>query len=178
MYSRSLFKSYPEWITTFQAIHTLGAISAAVNAWSPAETLVHCLKSSGSKVAIMDEDRAKLLIPYKQELVKAGCQAFFTVKKKVVGFESLEEATKACRGATPPPVEIAADVSISPPISFSVNFTDDDFLRISLPFSLLPELPQCQKYAILDFLVFEKSVKLTSILFSYFRLLLVPKDNS
>lgn len=105
-------RNYPQWITTFQAIHKLGAISAAVNAWSPPETIVHCLKSSGSKLAIMDEERAKSLVAHKGEMQKGGCSAFFVVRKEVAGFESLETAVRDCRGSTPPAVDIAPDVSI------------------------------------------------------------------
>lgn len=139
-------RNYPEWITSFQAIHSLGAISAAVNAWSPPETLVHCLKSSGSKIAIMDEERAKHLLPFKSQIQNSGCEAFFVVKKKVVGFESFEEATRACTGAAAPAVDIAPDVScivLSQCLESTLILVS--LFRISPVSSSHQELLQCQK---------------------------------
>lgn len=123
-------RNYPEWITTFQAIQTLGAISAVVNAWSPAETIVHCLMNSDSKIAIMDEERAKGLAGFKGAMVKNGCNAFFVVKKNVPGFEGLETALSQCRAATPPTATILPDVScVSSPFENTIFLIHFIFTR-------------------------------------------------
>lgn len=100
------------WITCFWAIHTLGAIAVAVNAWSPLEPLTHCLTNSGCKIAIVDDERAKVLIPSLQEVKAAGCSAVFVARPTSLpaGFESLVEALKGCEGRPLPQVDISADV--------------------------------------------------------------------
>lgn len=71
-----------EWITTFWAIASIGGIAAAVNAFSMSETLAYCLTLTTSKVVIIDEERAVMLLPFVEKLKAAGCAHILVVKGK------------------------------------------------------------------------------------------------
>ena len=77
-------RNYPEWVTTFMAIASMGAIAVAVNAWSPLEALTHCFANSGCKVAIVDVERAAVLVPSRQALREAGCEHVFVARTRTV----------------------------------------------------------------------------------------------
>lgn len=93
----------------------LGAVVVAVNAWSPLEPLTHCLTNSGCKLAIVDAERAAILVPSMPALRAAGCQAVLVVRgeQKGPGFERFEEAIKGCEGVALPAIEISPEVSHS-----------------------------------------------------------------
>ena len=50
-------RNYPEWVMSFAAITSIGAISVSANAWWTAEELEYGLTDSGSKVLIADRER-------------------------------------------------------------------------------------------------------------------------
>ncbi|KZV86854.1 acetyl-CoA synthetase-like protein [Exidia glandulosa HHB12029] len=50
-----------EWVIAFWACHLLGAVSAQVNAWLPAQPFLHCLALVSAKLVIVDPERAKLI---------------------------------------------------------------------------------------------------------------------
>jgi hypothetical protein len=92
----------------------LGAVAVAVNAWSPLEPLTHCLTNSGCKLAIVDAERAAILVPSMPALHAAGCQAVLVVRgaQKGPGFERFEDAIKGCEGVALPAVDITPEVSL------------------------------------------------------------------
>ncbi len=51
-------RNYPEWITSFAAITSVGAIAVSLNAWWTAEELAYGLEDSGTSVLIADQERA------------------------------------------------------------------------------------------------------------------------
>jgi long-chain acyl-CoA synthetase len=54
-------RNYPEWVTTFMAATSIGAIGVAMNAlWQP-EEMAYGLRDSGAKVLFCDEERLKRL---------------------------------------------------------------------------------------------------------------------
>jgi len=61
-------RNYPEWITSFGAIVSVGAVAVALNAWWLADELEYGISDSGATVVICDEQRAGLLAP----LIESG----------------------------------------------------------------------------------------------------------
>lgn len=50
-------RNYPEWITSFMAVTSIGAIAVAMNALWQAEEMAFALADSGARVLIADEER-------------------------------------------------------------------------------------------------------------------------
>ena len=56
-------RNYPEWVASFWAIVTLGAVVVPLNAWWASAELAYGLADSGAKAAIVDQDRMERLLP-------------------------------------------------------------------------------------------------------------------
>jgi long-chain acyl-CoA synthetase len=56
-------RNYPEWVVSFAAITSIGAISVSLNAWWTAEELDYALRDSGSTLVIVDGERALRIAP-------------------------------------------------------------------------------------------------------------------
>jgi long-chain acyl-CoA synthetase len=56
-------RNFPEWVTAFAGITSIGAIAVLVNAWWTTEELKYGLTDSGSTVLICDEDRMRRAEP-------------------------------------------------------------------------------------------------------------------
>jgi len=56
-------RNYPEWVISFAAITSIGAISVSLNAWWTTEELDYALRDSGSRVVIADAERAERVAP-------------------------------------------------------------------------------------------------------------------
>ena len=52
-------RNYPEWITSFAAITSIGAISVSLNAWWTEDELDYALGDSSPKVLIADKERVE-----------------------------------------------------------------------------------------------------------------------
>jgi acyl-CoA synthetase (AMP-forming)/AMP-acid ligase II len=52
-------RNYPEWITSFAAITSIGAISVSLNAWWTEDELDYALGDSTPKVLIADKERVE-----------------------------------------------------------------------------------------------------------------------
>jgi len=52
-------RNYPEWVLSFAAITSIGAISVSLNAWWTEDELEYALEDSGSKVLIADVERVE-----------------------------------------------------------------------------------------------------------------------
>jgi len=50
-------RNYPEWITAFAAITSIGAVAVSMNAWWKVEELAYGLEDSGARVLICDPQR-------------------------------------------------------------------------------------------------------------------------
>jgi long-chain acyl-CoA synthetase len=53
-------RNYPEWVISFIAITSIGAISVSLNSWWTADELDYALEDSGSTVLICDKERLAL----------------------------------------------------------------------------------------------------------------------
>lgn len=52
-------RNYPEWVVSFAAITSIGAISVSLNAWWVEDELDYALSDSGAKVLIADAERVE-----------------------------------------------------------------------------------------------------------------------
>ena len=56
-------RNYPEWVVSFAAITSIGAISVSLNAWWTTEELDYALRDSGSRLVIADAERVARIAP-------------------------------------------------------------------------------------------------------------------
>ncbi len=61
-------RNYPEWITSYMAIVSMGAVAVPLNAWWKTEELRFALEDCGAKIVIVDARRLQYLSPLKAEL--------------------------------------------------------------------------------------------------------------
>ena len=54
-------RNYPEWIVSFAAVTSIGAIAVSMNAWWTGEETRYALEDSGSSVLIADVERARIM---------------------------------------------------------------------------------------------------------------------
>lgn len=52
-------RNYPEWVSTFIATMMVGAVAVPMNAWWQTDELAYGLRDSGTRLAIVDEERAR-----------------------------------------------------------------------------------------------------------------------
>lgn len=67
-----VMRNLPEFVISFWAIESIGAICVAVNAWLTEEPLTFCLVNTSAKVAIVDPERHERLQKTLPELKNAG----------------------------------------------------------------------------------------------------------
>jgi long-chain acyl-CoA synthetase len=53
-------RNYPEWVMSFAAIISVGAISVSMNSWWTSDEMDYALEDSGAKVLICDQQRLEL----------------------------------------------------------------------------------------------------------------------
>ena len=98
-------RNYPEWITAFAAITSIGAVAVSVNAWWTTDELDYGLADSGSKVLICDEERMNRAAPV---IAKNGTQGVVVrCETAAAGFDRLEDVIEL--GKPLPEVEILPD---------------------------------------------------------------------
>ncbi len=73
-------RNYPEWIYSFWAAISIGAISVPLNAWWSGDELAYGVKDSGSKVLIFDEERIQRIAPCLEELASSSNLQIITVR--------------------------------------------------------------------------------------------------
>ncbi len=61
-------RNYPEWIASFAAITSMGAIAVCLNAWWTEDEMAYGLEDSGSRVLIADRERALRAAPVLSKL--------------------------------------------------------------------------------------------------------------
>jgi long-chain acyl-CoA synthetase len=102
-------RNYPEWVTSFWACQSIGAIVVALNAWWTGAELEYGLTDSGTKVLIADSERLSRLADH---FGKLGLVETIVVRGDVPPgkFRAFSEIVKS--GAALPDADIApADVS-------------------------------------------------------------------
>ncbi|MEY2425582.1 MAG: steroid-24-oyl-CoA synthetase [Actinomycetota bacterium] len=96
-------RNYPEWVISWAAVISIGAISVSLNAWWTEDELDFALEDSGTKVLIADVERAKVA---RKSADRLGCKVV-VVRGEVDGCERYNDVVAL--GATPPLVDIAPD---------------------------------------------------------------------
>ena len=100
-------RNYPEWITAFAAVTSIGAIAVSMNAWWTPDEMAYGLEDSGARVMVADRERIERAADAMERLgvralaVRAGDAAL------PAGAERMEEVLTL--GAAMPEVEIALD---------------------------------------------------------------------
>jgi long-chain acyl-CoA synthetase len=96
-------RNYPEWVISWAAVISIGAISVSLNAWWTEDELDFALEDSGAKVLIADVERAKVAAKSADRL---GCRVV-VVRGDVPNADRYEDVVVL--GATPPAIDIAPD---------------------------------------------------------------------
>ncbi|GAA5894576.1 class I adenylate-forming enzyme family protein [Sporobolomyces salmoneus] len=102
-------RNLPEWIFTFFAAHSIGAVAVAVNAWLSPEALAHVLNLTQPSLAVVDEERATLFKRQLGSLSEGGCKSLIVVRARgqtPAGFERFEDALRSTPARPLPPIEI------------------------------------------------------------------------
>ena len=99
-------RNYPEWVTSFWAIQSIGAIAVALNAWWTGDELQYGIEDSGSKVLIADPERVERL---QGRFAKLDLVETIIVRGPVPAgrFRSFSEIV--ARDAVPPEVDIGPE---------------------------------------------------------------------
>ena len=61
-------RNFPEWVTTFAAITSVGAVAVALNAWWTTDELEYGLRDCGASVLVADRERADRVVPVLEHL--------------------------------------------------------------------------------------------------------------
>ena len=99
-------RNYPEWVSSFGAIVSVGAVAVALNAWWLTDELDYGIEDSGALVVICDEERLRHLGPVlaKRDLTAIVVRADGGLPERAVAFDSL-----CIEGNTLPDVAIDTD---------------------------------------------------------------------
>jgi long-chain acyl-CoA synthetase len=98
-------RNYPEFVTTFAAVTSVGASAVLMNAWWTAEELAYGLEDSGAKLLVADAERIERAYPAMDRL---GFRAVAVrMDAPPVGVERLSDVSKL--GAAMPEVAVGPD---------------------------------------------------------------------
>jgi long-chain acyl-CoA synthetase len=101
-------RNYPEWITTFAAVVSIGAISVSMNAWWTEAEIDYALEDCGAKVLVVDPERlARSAGPAARLGVQLVAVRLADGAELPAGAERLKDVLVA--GAELPQVEIDPD---------------------------------------------------------------------
>jgi long-chain acyl-CoA synthetase len=96
-------RNYPEWIFSFAAITSIGAIAVCMNAWWKSDEMTYGLEDSGAKVLLADVERVATAEPALARLgVRAVCVRH--AGELPAGVDRLEDVVTS--GASMPEVEV------------------------------------------------------------------------
>ena len=100
-------RNYPEWVVSFAAITSIGAVSVSLNAWWTTEELDYALRDSGSRVVIADAERLARIEP----LLGGGDLHVVAVRNQGEPPAGVRRWADVCiPGATPPEVDVQPDM--------------------------------------------------------------------
>jgi len=98
-------RNYPEWVISFAAITSIGAISVSLNAWWTSEELDYALRDSGSRVVIADRERVERIAPLALDL------GVIAVRSEGASWEgALHWHDVVVEGASMPDVDVEPDM--------------------------------------------------------------------
>ncbi|NIP14136.1 MAG: AMP-binding protein [Pseudomonadales bacterium] len=102
-------RNYPEWMTTFAAVTSIGAIAVAMNSlWTP-EEMEYGLKDSGAKVLLADEERLARLALCSDPPAGLGVLAVRAADDAGTGARDLRDALAGIDVIQMPLVDVAPE---------------------------------------------------------------------
>lgn len=104
-------RNFPEWIATFVAVTSIGAVAVPLNAWWVTDEIVFALDDSGAKVVFADDERIARIVDAPTGAVAASVVAVRTTGDLPDGVLLLDELLTD--GATMPVVEIDPDDDVT-----------------------------------------------------------------
>ena len=104
-------RNYPEWIASFTAIVSIGAVAVPLNAWWQTDELVFAIEDSGSRVVIADTERLVRMQAAPDGAIDAQVAVVRHNGDLPDGVVRLEDAL--IDGATMPEVEVGPDDDIT-----------------------------------------------------------------
>ncbi|SCV72538.1 BQ2448_4075 [Microbotryum intermedium] len=113
-------RNLPEFIFSFWAAASIGAVISAVNAWGTMDVLMHCFQMVECKLLVLDQERATILAEQQEELARLGCSTILVArpnKSLSRGMESMDQALSGCSDNQMP------NVSIEPEDNATIYFT-------------------------------------------------------
>ncbi len=102
-------RNYPEWIASFAAITSIGAVAVPMNAWWVTEELEFAIEDSGSKVVLADEERLQRMQTSAPGAITATIAVVRAQQPVPEGIIDLDKALADLDGVTMPDAEIAPD---------------------------------------------------------------------
>ena len=104
-------RNYPEWIASFTAIVSVGAVAVPLNAWWQTDELVFAIEDSGSKVVIADSERLVRMQAAPEGAIDAQIAVVRHDGDLPAGVNRLEGSL--VDGATMPEVDIDPDEDVT-----------------------------------------------------------------
>jgi long-chain acyl-CoA synthetase len=108
-------RNYPEWVVTFWATVSIGAVAVPLNAWWTGPELAYGLSDSGAKVLVADGERLERLAGHLGELELAGVVGARAdrLPPGAVAFDDLVGGADSDVGATVPEATIDPDDDVT-----------------------------------------------------------------
>jgi len=102
-------RNYPEWITAFMAVTSVGGVAVAMNAlWQPDE-LAYGLTDSGAKVLFADDERLERLAKRSDSFPDLGVLAVRATRAHGLNERPLDAALAGIETSTMPSVDLHPD---------------------------------------------------------------------
>jgi len=101
-------RNYPEWVVSFAAVTSVGAISVSVNAWWTPEELDYALRDCGARLVLADRERMDRIATLRPGLALDGLVVRAGDAPLAPGFSRFEDVVQD--GAPLPPVEVEPDM--------------------------------------------------------------------
>ncbi|KAI0347210.1 acetyl-CoA synthetase-like protein [Trametopsis cervina] len=118
-------RNLPEYLVAWWGCHLIGAVPVLVNAWLPSDPLVHCIKSTGSKVLLLDRERADRLYSQADSLYAGGVTGVIVLEDnpshKWPGFKQWNAVLS--NPGLDPEVILSRDIRIDPEDNAAIIFT-------------------------------------------------------
>jgi long-chain acyl-CoA synthetase len=99
-------RNYPEWVQTFMAVTSVGAVAVAMNALWQADEMEHGLRDSGSTVLFADQERLDLLAHIDDALLRGVRVIAVRQLAGADGAEPLERVLQRVDDVPMPPARI------------------------------------------------------------------------
>jgi long-chain acyl-CoA synthetase len=102
-------RNYPEWIFTYFAVTSIGAVAVGLNAWWTTEELDYGLRDCGATVAVLDDERVERVRPLLDalELRVLAVRTDRSAVEALPGVELLDDVLEL--GAPMPEVDVDPD---------------------------------------------------------------------